>query len=76
MLDYCFVAVCSSGYFGLHCADICPTGSYGDKCGGTCLPHCNNITCHHVYGCLEIITEKSHSKASGKKKPAHVCFIV
>lgn len=61
-----FFAACATGYFGPHCINRCPLGLFGDECAGSCYPHCSNITCHHVYGCLERTTEKSQAKASGK----------
>ena len=45
--------MCRPGYFGQYCGNPCPSGSFGPECGGFCFPKCSNVSCHHVYGCLE-----------------------
>lgn len=30
---------------------MCPSGTFGPKCGGQCTPECTDEECDHVKGC-------------------------
>ena len=60
-------ATCAPGFFGPNCALICPLNTFGDRCGGRCLPRCSVKDCHHVFGCLQNDTKPIPNVSPGKK---------
>lgn len=59
------ITECKAGFFGDSCDEPCPSGSFGLKCGGKCLPRCAIEECNHITGCLK-------DKMTGKKQVQNI----
>ena len=42
--------LCSPGYTGIHCGEICPHGYYGPNCKNQCKCHLKGSECNHITG--------------------------